>query len=177
MRVLRAPAALAHRPPSSGARQESLDTETEESIVIRTTGRRGANALPDTYFKLVRRHPLTSIRTEAELDAAQTVLDALLRQHLDDGGSTYLDALSDLVIVYERDHHAVAPLPPHDLLAHMLAERAMSLTVAFAMPVARTRSACELVSGKRRFTVDQMHAVAQVFGLPGNVFMPSPATD
>jgi HTH-type transcriptional regulator / antitoxin HigA len=85
-----------------------------------------AGAIPDSYLTLVKRYPLASIRNESELDAAQAVIDALLREDMDDGGQAYLDALSDLVIVYEQEHHAVAPLPPHELLAHMLEERGMS---------------------------------------------------
>ena len=34
----------------------------------------------------------------------------------------------------------------------------------------------DLVSGKRPFTVKQMHAVASVFGLPGTVFLPKIAS-
>jgi plasmid maintenance system antidote protein VapI len=30
----------------------------------------------------------------------------------------------------------------------------------------------DLVSGKRPFTIEQMHSVAAVFGLPGHVFLP-----
>src|SRR5437016_545902 len=91
---------------------------------MKTAGR--AAAVPDTYFALVKRHPLISIRNEMDLDAAQAVVDDLLREDLDNGGLAYLDALSDLVIVYEQEHHAVAPLSPHELLVHLLEERKMS---------------------------------------------------
>ena len=135
------------------------------------TGRRSPKR-SDSYLDLVKRHPLRSIRSEAELDAAQAVIDDLLRQELDDGGLTYLDALSDLVILYERDHHPVPPLPPAELLAHLLEERGMSQ----AELVRRTRIAkatvSDLVSGKRAFTVEQMHRVAEAFGLPARVFLP-----
>jgi hypothetical protein len=57
-----------------------------------------------------------SIRSENELDSAQAVVDERLREELDEGKQTYLDALSDLVIMYEQQHHAVSPLPPHVLL-------------------------------------------------------------
>jgi antitoxin component HigA of HigAB toxin-antitoxin module len=123
------------------------------------TGGRAAT-IPDTYFALVKRYPLTSIRNERELDAAQAVVDALLREDLDDGGLAYLDALSDLIIVYEQEHQAVAPLPPHELLAHMLQERSISQ----AELMRRT--------GLAKATVMEMHTVANVFGLPGRVFMP-----
>ena len=137
-----------------------------------TSGTRRSASMPDTYFALVRRHPLTSIRTEAELDAAQSILDALLREELDEGGLAYLDALSDLVIVYEREHHAIAALPPHELLTHMLQERGMSQADLVRSTGLAKATVSDLTSGKRPFTVDQMHVVAKVFGLPGTVFMP-----
>jgi HTH-type transcriptional regulator/antitoxin HigA len=136
----------------------------------KTAGR--AAAIPDTYFALVKRHPLTSIRNEKDLDAAQAVVDALLRENLYDGGLTYLDALSDLVIVYAQEYHAVAPLPPHRLLAQMLEERTMS-QAELARTTGRAKATVsDLVTGKRPFTVNQMHTVANAFGLPGIVFMP-----
>jgi HTH-type transcriptional regulator/antitoxin HigA len=139
--------------------------------MTRTTDKRRAK-LPDTYFELVKRHPLRSIRTEAELDAAQAVIDDLLRRELDDGGTAYLDALSDLVILYEREHHPVPPLPPHELLAHLLADRAMSQADLVRATGIAKATISDLVSGKRAFTVDQMHRVAGVFGVAARVFLP-----
>jgi len=130
-----------------------------------------AAAIPDSYLSLVKRHPLRSIRTENELDAAQAVIDALLREHLDEGSQAYLDALSDLVILYEQDHHAVAALPPHELLAHMLEERGMSQAELARTTGLAKATVSDLASGKRPFTVSQMHTVANIFGLPGTVFM------
>jgi hypothetical protein len=57
--------------------------------------------LPDTYFALVKQHPLRSIQNESELDAAQAVIDDLLRKELDASGTAYLEALSELVIYEE----------------------------------------------------------------------------
>jgi HTH-type transcriptional regulator/antitoxin HigA len=128
-------------------------------------------ALPDTYFTLVKRHPLTSIRNDQELDAAQAVLDTLLREDLDEGGQAYLDALSDLVIVYEGEHHGIAPLPPHELLAQMLEQRTMTQADLVRATGLAKATVSDLVSGKRAFTVEQMHIVAKIFGLPGTVFM------
>lgn len=136
-----------------------------------TTRSRRSAAMPDTYFELVKRHPLTSIRNEAELDSAQLMIDSLLRQRLDDGGRAFLEALSDLVIVYEREHHAIDPLPPHELLAQMLAERHMSQADLVRATGIAKATISDLVSGKRPFTIPQMHAVAAMFGLPATVFM------
>ena len=141
----------------------------------KTVGR--STGVPDTYFTLVKRHPLTSIRSEKDLDAAQSVVDALLRETLDDGGQAYLDALSDLIIVYEQEHHAITPLPPHQLLAYMLEEWRMSQADLMRATGLAKATVSDLVSGKRPFTVDQMHKVANVFGLPGTVFMPKPVKE
>jgi len=130
--------------------------------------------LPDAYFKLVQRHPLISIRNEGELDAAQATLDSLWSEELDDGGLAYLDALSDLIIVYESNRHAITPLPPHELLAEMLAERSMSQAELVRATGIAKATVSDMVTGKRAFTVDQMNSVAKVFGLPGTVFMPVP---
>jgi len=140
--------------------------------MTRTTTAKRRAKLPDTYFDLVKRHPLRSIRTEAELDAAQAVIDDLLRRELDDGGMAYLDALSDLVILYEREHHPVPPLAPHELLAHLLADRSMSQADLVRATGIAKATVSDLVTGKRPFTVDQMHRVAGVFGLPARVFFP-----
>ncbi len=131
--------------------------------------------MPQTYFELVKRHPLTTIRSEAELDAAQALMDALLRRDLDNGGRAYLEALSDLVIVYELEHYAMRPLPPHELLARMLKERNMSQADLVRATGLAKATVSDLVAGRRKFTVDQMEVVATVFGLPGVVFMPEAA--
>lgn len=136
----------------------------------RTTERR--KPVPDTYLRLVRRHPLVSIRTEAELDAAQAVIDELVAEELDAGGQTYLDALSDLVILYEQAHHPVQPLPPHELLAHLLDDRGLSQAELGRRAGLARATVCELVSGKRAFTVPQMHAVAAALGVSARVFLP-----
>ena len=137
----------------------------------RTKSAVGARRVPDSYLCARKRHPLMSIRSENELDGAQTVIDGLLREELDEGKQAYLDALSDLVILYEQEHHAVAPLPPHELLAHMLKERGMSQAELARRAGLAKATVSDLVTGKRAFTVKQMHAVAGIFGLPGSVFL------
>ncbi len=53
--------------------------------------------LPDTYFKLVRRFPLTHLRDDEHFEAAREVMLRLLEEELDEGGQEYLDVLTDLV--------------------------------------------------------------------------------
>ena len=108
-----------------------------------------AAGLTDTYFEFVKRRPLTTIRSEAELDSAQEVLDALLPLDADEGGLAYVDALSDLVIVSEFEHHAMIPLPPDQLLAHMLKERNMSQADLVRATGLAKATVSDLVGGKR----------------------------
>lgn len=146
--------------------------ETEPDLMSRAKSDVRAGGIPDSYLALVKRHPLKSIRSETDLDAAQAVVDDLLREELDDGEQAYLDALSDLVIVYEQQHDAVAPLPPHELLVQMLEERGMSQAELARTAGLAKATVSNLATGKRPFTVKQMHAVASIFGLPGTVFLP-----
>jgi hypothetical protein len=62
-----------------------------------------ARTLPGTYFDHVKRFPLTHVRDDAHLEEATAVIDRLLREDLDEGGQEYLDALTDLVEIYEAD--------------------------------------------------------------------------
>jgi HTH-type transcriptional regulator/antitoxin HigA len=139
--------------------------------MTRTTKSRGAK-LPDTYFELVRRHPLKSIQADAELDAAQDVVDELLRRDLDAGGQAYLDALSDLIVLYERARHPVPPLVPPELLAYLLDDRQMSQAGLVRRTGIAKATVSDLVRGRRGFTVDHMHRIAAVFGVPATVFLP-----
>jgi HTH-type transcriptional regulator/antitoxin HigA len=164
--------ARAHQAGAAKAQGDETTCKAEAEIMSRAKTPRRSAAISDTYFALVKRHPLTSIRNERELDGAQAVVDALLREDLDDGGLAYLDALSDLIIVYEQEHHAIAPLPPHDLLAHLLKERSMSQAELTRRTGLAKATVSDLVTGKRPFTIQQMHTVATVFGLAGTVFMP-----
>ena len=61
---------------------------------------------PDSYFKLVRKFPLRPIRSEAEYDAAVSVMEKLAirgESSLDRGESDYLDALSTFISRYDDE--------------------------------------------------------------------------
>ena len=64
----------------------------------------------DTYLTLIRTCPLRPLRSEADLDEAMALLDALVVQDtLSTAEADYLAVLSDLVEQYEA---AVHPIPP-----------------------------------------------------------------
>ena len=70
-----------------------------------------ARTLPETYFALVRQFPLTHIQDEMHLELARRKLDELLQQDLDEGNEAYLEALTDLVGVYEDEHEPIPDAP------------------------------------------------------------------
>jgi hypothetical protein len=59
----------------------------------------------DSYLKLVNSFPLKSIESDEHLEASSQVIDNLLAQdRLNPGEEMYLNALSDLVAVYEEEN-------------------------------------------------------------------------
>jgi HTH-type transcriptional regulator / antitoxin HigA len=145
----------------------------KKEVIMTTTAKRSRpRHLSVRYFQLVKRHPLKSIRTEAQLDAAQAVIDALLARRLDDGERAYLDALSDLVIVYEQEHHAIAELEPNEMLQQLLLDRGISQADLVRKTGLAKATVSDLAAGKRAFTVEQMYTLAAAFGVPAIVFMP-----
>lgn len=82
----------------------------------------------DSYLELVLTFPLWSIRFNEHLAVAQQVMGRLLTKgDLDDGEETYLDALSDLVGVYEVEHHAIEPASDADMLRRLLEARGVTV--------------------------------------------------
>jgi antitoxin component HigA of HigAB toxin-antitoxin module len=77
-------------------------------------------AMPDTYFDLVKGFPLIHIRNDAHLAAAQEMLDGLLQENLDAGAQEYLDALTDLIEIYEDEHFPIPDAPPADVLRELM---------------------------------------------------------
>lgn len=118
----------------------------------------------DSYLELVRVFPLTSIRSRAHFDAAQAVLDQLLAQgKLDAGAETYLDALSDLVGVYEDEHHAIAPASDADMLRHLLDARGVTQgQLSKGADIAKS-TISEILSGKKPFSRQIIRKLAEYF--------------
>jgi HTH-type transcriptional regulator/antitoxin HigA len=135
--------------------------------------KKSTRALPDTYFKLVRRFPLTHIRDDDHLDAAQEVIDRLLQQDGDEGTREYLDALTDLVEVYEDGHHPIPDAPEADVLRELMRANGFSqMRLAKAAGMAQSTISAVL-NGSRSLTKDQVLALAKVFGVSPSAFLPT----
>ena len=104
----------------------------------------------NAYLKLVRQFPLVSIENDKELSAAQEMLDWLLRRgKLDEGAEAYLNALSDLIVLYESEHVVIEHPGDAELLQHLIEARGITQTTLAAETGIGKSTISEILSGKR----------------------------
>jgi HTH-type transcriptional regulator/antitoxin HigA len=131
-----------------------------------------ARPLPEIYFDLVKEFPLMHIKDENHLIQAQKMLDDLLQHPLDEGGEAYLDALTDLVGVYEDKHEAIPDASAGDVLRELVASSGLSQQkLARAVGIAQSTISAVL-NGSRKPTTDQMVKLAGYFRVSPAVFLP-----
>ena len=126
----------------------------------------------DRYLELVRLVPLRPIRSEAELDRAIAMIDALLDQDKRSGDEEdYLDVLSDLVEKYEDEHDPMPPVPGAEMLRFLIENRATTQTeVATDTEIAES-TISEILAGKRELNRKHIEALARHFHVNPAVFM------
>jgi len=117
-----------------------------------------------SYLELVLAFPLLSIRSGEHLDEAQKVMDRLLAKGvLDDGEETYLDALSDLVGVFEDEHHAIEPASDADMLRHLLEARGVNQTQLSQQAGIAKSTISEVLAGKKPFSRQMIRKLSGYF--------------
>lgn len=124
----------------------------------------------DSYLELVLAFPLSSIRSDEHLDQAQRVMDRLLaKAKLDDGEQTYLDALSDLVAVYEDEQHVIEPASDADMLRHLLESKSVTqIQLSQETGIAKS-TISEVLAGKRPFSRQVIRKLADYFQMDVSV--------
>lgn len=118
----------------------------------------------DSYLALVLRFPLSSIRSDDQLREAQDTVDRLLAKGpLDGGEETYLDALSDLIAVYEDEHHAIEPASDADMLRHFLDAKGVSQAQLSQDTGIAKSTISEVLSGKKPFSRQMIRKLSNYF--------------
>ena len=118
----------------------------------------------DSYLELILAFPLSSIRSDEHLDEAQKVMDRLpAEKELDDGEDTYLDALSDLVGVYEDEHHAIKPASDADMLRHLLDSKGITQALLSQKAGIAKSTISEVLAGKKSLTRQMIRKLAAFF--------------
>ena len=128
--------------------------------------------LPDTYFDLVRAFPLTSIRDVAHHAEAERVLHELLKQDLDEGGSAYLGALTELIGGWEDENEPFEDIEASEVLKELLhANRLTQADLAKQTGIAPSTISA-LCLGTRKPTVEHAKKLGERFGLKAAAFLP-----
>lgn len=129
--------------------------------------------MPDSYFDLVKKFPLTHIRNRRHLGQALEFVDELLKQRLDRGSQEYLDALSDLVASFENEHAAIPDASEADVLRELWRSSGYTQAQLAKLVGISQSTLSSIVSGEREMTKGHMIALGQFFNVPPAVFLPS----
>ena len=126
----------------------------------------------DTYLRLIQELPLVSIASAAHLDAAQAMLDRLTdKKRLDGGEQAYLDALSDLVVVYEDQYHPIPAASDADLLRHLMEAKGVTQTDMHKDTGLAKSGISEVLAGKKPFSKTMIGTLAAYFHVPTSVLI------
>jgi len=128
--------------------------------------------LINSYFALVQQFPLVSIRTATQLDEATSVLRRLLAKgELDEGEEAYLEALGDLIGVFETQQEAIEPVEDAEVLQHLLLARGESQAELAERTGIAKSTISAILSGKRRLTRRHIELLARHFGIGESTFL------
>jgi HTH-type transcriptional regulator/antitoxin HigA len=127
---------------------------------------------PDRYLDLVRQFPLRPIRTEAGLDAAIAMIDALSdRGDLTAEEQDYLLVLADLVERYEAEIHPMPPVSGAEMLRHLIDAKDVTQREVAAETGVSGPIISEILSGKRPLNLRHVEAFARYFRVSPAVFI------
>jgi HTH-type transcriptional regulator/antitoxin HigA len=144
--------------------QETTETEERKLVMAAKTKFRLQLPQGDSYLELVKAFPLASIRSESHLQAAQEVMDQMLRKaKLNEGEKLYLDALSDLTAAYEDEHHPIEPASDADMLRHLMAAKAVTQAEIHHATGIPKSTISEVLAGKKPFSRQMIRKLAGYF--------------
>jgi HTH-type transcriptional regulator/antitoxin HigA len=124
------------------------------------------------YLELIEELPLVSITTDEHLNVAQQLVDHLMDQaKLDRGEQAYLDALCDLIAVYEDQHHSIPVASDADLLRHLMDAKGITQAQLHKDTGLAKSGICEVLAGHKSFSKAMMITLADYFHVPPAVFV------
>lgn len=128
--------------------------------------------ISEPYLQLLKQFPPRPIKSEADLEAVQTVIDELLdAEQLTADQRDYLDVLGTLVQAYEDQQVSIPDLYGVDLLKALIAE--FGFRQKDLVPIFKTESIVSAVlSGQRNLTVSHIEKLGQFFHISPAAFFP-----
>ncbi len=136
------------------------------------SGPAASGAVDKKYLALIRRFSLRPIRTDAELDGASAIIDALTVRHdLSSAEADYLDVLGDLVEKYEDEHVEMPQVSDAQMLWSLMDEKRVSQAdVVRGAGISKTVLSL-ILHGKRDLTRQHIEALARYFGVNPATFL------
>jgi HTH-type transcriptional regulator / antitoxin HigA len=141
-------------------------TKTSGSTIL------GFSSSEDVYLSLLQRFAPRPIRSEAQLEAVQGVIDSLLdRAQLTLEEKDYLNVLGTLVYEYEQTLESLPDIYGVALLKVLIEER--SLKQKDLVPIFRTESIIsDVLHGRRQLTTRHIQELAEFFHISPAAFFP-----
>ena len=127
----------------------------------------------DRYLELIREFPLRPLRSEADLDRAQTVLDELTDRgsKLTAAEKDYLHVLSLLVEAYEDVHHPIPDVSGVEMIRYFMEDRGLTQAATAAGTGISAPTLSALLAGKRRLNTKHVEALGRFFAVNPGVFL------
>lgn len=129
--------------------------------------------MPDSYFALIQEFPLAPIRNDAQLTAAQEMIDRLLTRRLDRGARSYLDVLTDLVERYEEEHVPIPDAPEADVLRELMRANGLTQSKLAGVVGISQSTISAVINGSRSLTKEQIVKLAKFFRVAPAAFLPA----
>jgi HTH-type transcriptional regulator/antitoxin HigA len=129
----------------------------------------------DRYLDLVRQFPLRPLRTDADLDAAVTIIDSLIDQsQFTAPERDYLDVLSDLVETYEAEAIPMRPVGDAELLRFLIEQKGVTQSGTATGAGIAESTVSEVLAGKRKLNRTQIAKLARFFYIEPGAFLSAP---
>lgn len=127
----------------------------------------------DTYFELIKKFPLESIRDVKHLEQAHLVLeDLLVKESLDFGEEMYFDALTDLVELYEANNIDFPDVSGAEMLAFLISSKNVTQADVIKSTGISKSTISAILSGRRPISMSHLEPLASYFGVSPAVFLP-----
>jgi HTH-type transcriptional regulator/antitoxin HigA len=131
-----------------------------------------------TYEKLTRQFPLRPIRDDEQNDRAAEICNSLTERlgDLSPAERDYLEVLSDLIAKYEsRWDDEVAIMSPREVVEYLMEQNGLAQVDLVSEFGSRSRVS-DVLSGKRRVSLEQAKRLSDRFKLDISLFIEKPAS-
>jgi HTH-type transcriptional regulator/antitoxin HigA len=136
--------------------------------------RHDQDKLPGRFEDLVRLMPPQAISDDVQLENTTEMIDRLMAiPKLTKGQAIYLETLTQLVEVYESEHHAIdtSGLTGLDSLKYLLDENNMNGTDLANLLGVHATMGSKILKGERKLTADHLRKLTERFRVEASLFL------